>query len=225
MRTRICFFAWALLVCLAAQAPRASADVVYSTLEEGTRTGAFHIGGQYQFFQGQRFVPTTTGAVGSLDVPLAGWGGIGTAEFWLAADADMRPGTVIDRFTFPVVPEGATSFSFELLGATSSLRPTLLAGGAYWLLGTAGLVTVNWGMAMDAAGGSWAISGSELWPDGAFVHLGHNPSRFAFRLRTEGAGPPAPVPEPGALLLLASGLVAAVRAKAGRQQAGKFFTR
>jgi len=147
------------------------------------------------------FVPTLTGTVRSVELPLfypccseSPENGSLVVNLF-ASDGDL-PGMLVESFT------RTAPIEFEIAKFTSAVSPVLLAGHTYWL------ETTTTG---DTAG-TWFDAPGQVGPfrdvfriDNGPWEVGRRDFSAAFRVNAEDA----PVPEPSSMFLLGSGLAAA----------------
>ena len=196
---------------LPAAGTAAAETILYSNIgsaAEPYRVDTFSLGGANQLQQADWFIPSVTGTVGSLEVPIRVLEGAPMGQFFLLTDAGTWPGVVIDTFTFSDIPALPPWPHLPVLSAANAASGAMLtAGTKYWLLGRTDPGThLGWSQSDgDSSLGQHYI---RMIHEGRLVEGFENVgSKAAFRLSTSPvAGPsPSPVPEPASLLLFATG--------------------
>jgi hypothetical protein len=189
----------AVLGLMIAAAARAEASLIFSTFGPGdsfnttlgfTVSGASSISGYNA--DANQFTPTTTAALGTIEVALFVFGPGDSVIVELTTDSAGRPGTVLESYTLtnlPFVPA-------QIVSIHSTLHTTLVGGTPYWLAILPGTSSTS---------GGW--NDNSINAQGLFLQS-HDPglvtgpiqtlNQSAFRLMS--------APEPSTLLLFVSGL-------------------
>ncbi len=189
---------------------------LYSNLGSGSNVydpnNNYGVGGAYSpLFGGYNawafsFTPDTSGPVAQIDIPLWQYGGPDSVVLELLGDASGAPGTVLESWTVPVLPQvgmGITCCTLEtVLGSGTS---SLTAGTQYWIAVLPGTDStwVAWPRnSTSALGTAYSDYGSGYLNDGSGWPLG------AFEIRDTAA-----TPEPASFALVAGALVIIARAR------------
>jgi len=160
--------------------------------------------------EGGQFISPQTVRLDTIEAGLSVFAGTSALDLWLMSDISLpgtpgRPGIVLESFSFTNLPH--TNVDPDALSVgTSTLRPVLTAGTAYWVIAHAP-VEDTWGFfhnqdldatfvlgatASRSDGSDWSVLGGGLLP--------------AFRV--SGTPVEAEIPEPASIWLLGIGLAA-----------------
>lgn len=115
------------LIVLAMCALPARATTLYTTFGPGQAFGSGGYTVEDNLGWASQFQTTSTGAVGSIDLPLLLQGGAMTVTVVIAADSAGSPGAALETFSINNLPATPTVES-----AISALNPVLTAGTPYW---------------------------------------------------------------------------------------------
>jgi hypothetical protein len=169
--------------------------------------------------EGGQFIAPQTVRLDTIEAGLSVFAGTSALELWLMSDIPQpgtpgRPGIVLESFSFTNLPH--TNVDPDTLSVgTSTLRPVLTAGTAYWIIAHAP-VEDSWGffhnqdldatfvhgaVAFRADGDDWSVLGNSLVP--------------AFRV--SGTPVEAEIPEPASIGLLGISLGAFIARRCSRK--------
>jgi hypothetical protein len=153
-----------------------------------------------QLAQGDTFTPASTATLTSVEIALSCFGtGLCPTALTVSLDSDAgdQPGATLESFTVAGTSLGLLGVNNAPIVLTSVLQPTLVAGTQYWLAVIAPLtdnVVWNWNSTGDVSDQAESLDGGATW----FSPSGQTPGAYEI----DGT---SAVPEPGALLLLATG--------------------
>jgi hypothetical protein len=204
-----------LLVALFTGISFAGAVVFSNLVQPGDQYGPDPVGightpgfpnpGDYLIFA-TNFTPQADYSLTEIDAPLGVVSGPNQIEAYLMADSGGQPGAVLESFHLTGLPN---SFPEPLDTILSSTHPMLEAGQQYWFAATGGPNTfANWSLTLfqgdpTSGGASQSVTGGVPgpWTVGGGTRTG------ALRVIGDAAG----VPEPGAAVLTAAGLLLVIR--------------
>jgi hypothetical protein len=155
----------------------------------------------FNYAEGNRFTVGTTSSLSSIMIALscavcpAG----GSLTVSLTQNASNQPGAVVESFSILGSTLGLLGNNNPPLTLTSLLQPPLSAGSQYWVT-VSGLPTSavawNWNNTGDGSPTALSVDGGASW----FAPAGLTPGAYAVN------GIVAPIPEPGAVWLLSTGI-------------------
>jgi hypothetical protein len=153
-----------------------------------------------QLGEGDTFTPATTATLSTIEIALSCFqAAFCPSNFTVSLDSDNgdQPGATIESFTVLGSSLGLLGVNNAPIILTSILHPTLVSGTQYWLAVIAPLTdTVVWNSNStgDTSDQALSIDGGATW----FSPSGQTPGAYEI----DGA---SSIPEPGTLLLLATG--------------------
>jgi PEP-CTERM motif len=162
--------------------------------------------------QGDSFKPLVTDSVDLVRISLSDFvpnsSNVAPITVELTADAGGLPGAVLESWTIAPGTLGSLGVNNPPVALTSLLHPTLSTANTYWLTASTTVddsIAWNLNSTGDVHHTASSYDAGATWFSSAATDL--TPGAFD----VEGPSSTAPVPEPGTLMLLASGLALAGR--------------